>query len=54
MGGGWPVARPVATQNSTRTRTHIHASSGIRTHEPSVREASDRAANVIGQMLLQY
>jgi len=37
--GDRPVARPLPTQDSAtqKTRTHIHASSGIRTQDPSVR-----------------
>jgi hypothetical protein len=29
------------TKQHRKTRTHIHASSWIRTHDPSVREAED-------------
>jgi hypothetical protein len=39
-----PVARPLPTQDNTNrdtTRTDIHASSGIRTHCPSVRVGED-------------
>jgi len=43
--GDRPDARPLpahrVTQH-TKTRTRIHASSGIRTHDPSVRLAEDR------------
>jgi hypothetical protein len=35
--GDRPDARPLPTQDNT----HIHASSGIRTHDPSVRAAED-------------
>jgi hypothetical protein len=38
--GDQPDERPLPTQRTTqhrKTRTHIHASSGIRTHDPSVR-----------------
>jgi hypothetical protein len=38
--GDQPVARPLPTQENT-TRTYIHASSGIQTHDPSVRAAED-------------
>jgi len=30
------------TAQQRKTRTHIHASSGIRTHDPSVRAVEDR------------
>jgi hypothetical protein len=39
-----PVARPLPTQDNTYTEetlTDIHASSGIRTHDPSVRASED-------------
>jgi hypothetical protein len=42
--GDQPVARPLPTQYSTQhrnTRTHIHASSRIRTHDPSVLAVED-------------
>jgi hypothetical protein len=48
LGRDQPIAKPLPNTN-----TDIHASSGIRTHDPSVREgkrvhALDRAATVIG------
>jgi hypothetical protein len=39
-----PVTRPLPTQDNTNTeekRTDIHASSGIRTHDPSVCAGED-------------
>jgi hypothetical protein len=42
--GDRPDARPLPTHRTTqhrKTRTHIHASSGIRTHDPSVLAAED-------------
>jgi len=46
--GDQPDARPLPTQDKRhrKTRTHIHASSGIRTRDPNVRavRTSDRAA----------
>jgi hypothetical protein len=39
-----PVVRPLPAQdhtNTEETRTDIHASSGIRTHDPSVRAGED-------------
>jgi hypothetical protein len=42
--GDRPDARPLPTHRTTqhrKTRTHIHASSGIRNHDPSVRAAED-------------
>jgi hypothetical protein len=42
--GDQPVARPVPTHRTPQTRnkrTDIHALSGIRTHEPSVRATED-------------
>jgi hypothetical protein len=44
--GDQPVARPLTTHRTKHT--DIHASSGIRTHDPSVRASEDRAASVIG------
>jgi hypothetical protein len=45
MDGGWARRKAATyTQNNTNTEwTHIdiHASSGIRTHEPSAREGED-------------
>jgi hypothetical protein len=44
--GDQPDARPLPTHRTTqdgKTRTHIHASSGIRTHDASVRGAEDSA-----------
>jgi hypothetical protein len=41
---GLPTARTLLTQDNTNTeetRTDIHASSGIRTHDPSVRAGED-------------
>jgi hypothetical protein len=48
-----PVARPLPTQTQNK-HTDIHALSGIRTHDTSVRtrktvHALDRAATVIGK-----
>jgi hypothetical protein len=40
-----PVARPLPTQdnkNIEERRTYIHASSGIRTNDPSVRPRQDK------------
>jgi hypothetical protein len=45
-----PVARPLPSQSNTNTeetRTHIHASSGIRTHDPSVWAGDDINLHVI-------
>jgi hypothetical protein len=42
--GDQPVARPLPTHRTTQTqnkRTDIHVSSGIRTHDPSVRPSED-------------
>jgi hypothetical protein len=42
--GDQPVARPLPTHRTTQTqnkRTDIHASGGIRTHDPSVRAGED-------------
>jgi hypothetical protein len=41
--GDQPVARPLHTHNTYRTNAHtdIHASSGIRTNDPSVRVGED-------------
>jgi hypothetical protein len=42
--GYQPNARPLPTQDNTIQKnadTHIHASSGIRTHDPSVRAVED-------------
>jgi hypothetical protein len=42
--GDRPDSRPLPTHRKTKhrkTRTHIHSSSGIRTHNPSVRAAED-------------
>jgi hypothetical protein len=54
--GDQPVARPLPAHRTTQTQnkhTDIHASSGIRTHDPSFRaseavHALDRAATVTG------
>jgi hypothetical protein len=49
--GDQPVARPLRTHRTAQTqnkRTHIHTSSGIRTHDPSVR-ALYLATTAIGQ-----
>jgi hypothetical protein len=51
--GDRPDARPLPTYRTTqhrKMRTHVHASSGIRIHDPSVRAASDRAAIGTGIM----
>jgi len=41
--GDRAIARPLSAQDSkTQTQKHIHTSSGIRTHELSVRSAEDR------------
>jgi hypothetical protein len=37
--GNWPISRPVPTHRTPqqrKTRTHVHASSGIRTRDPTV------------------
>jgi hypothetical protein len=47
--GDQPVARPLPTHR-INAHTDIHASSGIRTHDPSVRKGEDRAATVIGSL----
>jgi hypothetical protein len=42
--GNQPAARPLPTQDNTTQKnadTHIHASSGIRTRDPSVRAVDD-------------
>jgi hypothetical protein len=42
--GDQPDAEPVATQDNTTQKngdTYIHASSGIRIHDPSVRAVED-------------
>jgi hypothetical protein len=42
--GDRPDAKPLPTHRAAqhrKTRTHIHASSGVRTHDPSVRAAED-------------
>jgi hypothetical protein len=42
--GDRPEARPLLTHRTTQhreTQTHIHASSGIQTHDPSVRAVED-------------
>jgi hypothetical protein len=42
--GDQPVARPLPAHRTTQTqnkRTNIHALSGIRNHDPSVRTAED-------------
>jgi hypothetical protein len=42
--GTQSLARPLPTHRTTQTqnkRTHIHASSGIRTHDPSVHAGED-------------
>jgi hypothetical protein len=44
--GDQTVARPLPTHR-INARTHIHASSGIPTHDPSVRAALNRAATVV-------
>jgi hypothetical protein len=44
--GDQPVARPLPTHMTTETQnkpTDIHALSGIRTHDPSVRASEDRS-----------
>jgi hypothetical protein len=54
--GDQPISMPLLIQDNTsreKTQTYIHASSGIRTHDPSVRAAEDisclrRAATAIG------
>jgi hypothetical protein len=51
-----PVAKPLSTHNRTaqhrRTRTNIHTSSGIRTHDPSIQAVKthtlDEVATVNG------
>jgi hypothetical protein len=57
LGGGPARRKPLPTQdniNREETRTYIHASSWIRTHDPSVLQGGDifildRAATVIGK-----
>jgi hypothetical protein len=39
--GDQPVARPLPTHKTTRTQNKLHAWSGIRTHDPSVRASED-------------
>jgi hypothetical protein len=40
--GRTPVAKPLSTQGSTTEKNaSIHASSGVRTHDPSVRAVQD-------------
>jgi hypothetical protein len=42
--GDQPVARPLPTHRTKQTEqmhTDIHASSGIRTHDPSIRAGED-------------
>jgi hypothetical protein len=39
--GDQPVARPLPTHGINAHNTHIHALSGIRTHDPSVRARED-------------
>jgi hypothetical protein len=36
-----PATRPLPNKNTEQTQTDIHASSGIRTHGPSVRASED-------------
>jgi hypothetical protein len=39
--GDQPIARPIPTQIQNKRTQDIHASSGIRTHDPSVRAGED-------------
>jgi len=38
------------TAQHRKTRTHIHASSGIRIHDPSVRAVKDRTCRLHGNL----
>jgi len=47
--GGQPDARPVPTHRTTqhrKTRTHIHAWSGIGTYDPNVRATEDSTCHL--------
>jgi hypothetical protein len=53
-----PVSRPLPTHSTTHTHTDIHALSGIRTHDPSVRASEDSSClrprgTVIGKCTVQ-
>jgi hypothetical protein len=56
--GDQSFARPTRTHGTTqiqKTQTDIHASSGIRTHDPSLRAGEDgSAATVIGILFIQF
>jgi hypothetical protein len=41
--GAQPVARPLHNKNTKLTQTNIHALSGIRTHDPSVRAGENNS-----------
>jgi len=56
--GDRSIARPLylrrtAQQTNKKTRTHIHASSGIRSHDPSVKMEAARSSETLHRVTTQ-
>jgi len=52
--GNRPIARHLSTQSAQHKNAYIHASNGIQTHDPSVREVLDHDILLLLLLLLLF